>query len=366
MATEHPDRQWINNTIAALYDWCESPAAAPTSQITGSGAVGAAEQLISAQHNGRPALLVPSATFGMLSVLLALDIGPGDEVLIPELDWTSTLAVVRTLGATPVSVPVSADTWTIDADAAHALRTEKARAVVACHLFGIPADIPALRQALPDLPLIEDCAQAFGSTLDGTQVGSLGDAAVFSFGPGKKPIDVGEAGAVVVRDEDFRDALLQASAHPIRQQHAGVLTPSAAPLSLRVHPIAAVLIAQALTRVDPSAVIMGRRHLVADLLLTTALPLLGADSRRGVATHSVPVSLDDIAGEPLPSGVAVRQHSVHDIRSELSGTSRMRTATLLSRPSPAYPAAALAAATVTSPDSTTQAAPAHSESRERR
>lgn len=338
MATDHPDRQWINNMIAALHDWCESPATAPTSQITGSGAVGAAEQLISAQHNGRPALLVPSATFGMLSVLLALDIGPGDEVLIPELDWTSTLAVVRTLGATPVPVPVSADTWTIDADAAYALRTDKARAVVACHLFGIPADLLALRQALPDLPLIEDCAQAFGSTLDGTQVGSLGDAAVFSFGPGKKPIDVGEAGAVVVRDEELLRSVLRCSAHPVRQQHAGVLVPNATPFSVRVHPVAAVLLAHALPGVNSASVIAERRKLAADLLLTTAVPLLGIDPRRGVATRTVPVPLDDLEGELLPSGIVVQHHAVHDIRSVFAGAPSVRRVTLLSRSEALVPA----------------------------
>lgn len=338
MATEHPDRAWIDNTIAALHDWCESPAAMPTSQITGSGAVGAAEQLISAQHDGRPALLVPSATFGMLSVLMALDIGPGDEVLIPELDWTSTLAVVRTLGATPVPVTVSTDTWTIDADAARALRTNKTRALVACHLFGIPADVPALRQTLPDLPLIEDCAQAFGSTLDGTQVGSLGDAAVFSFGPGKKPIDVGEAGAVVARDAELRRSVLRCSAHPVRQQHTGMLLPSAAPFSIRVHPLAAVLLAHALPGVDSTSVIAERRKLAADLLLTSAVPLLGIDPRRGVATRTVPVPLDDIEGEPLPSGIVVRHHSIHDIRSVFAGVPSVRRVALLSRPEVIVPA----------------------------
>lgn len=338
MATDHPDREWIDNTIAALHYWCESPAAMPTSQITGSGAVGAAEQLISAQHDGRPALLVPSATFGMLSVLMALDIGPGDEVLIPELDWTSTLAVVRTLGATPVPVPVCVDTWTIDADAARALRTDKTRALVACHLFGIPADVPALRQALPDLLLIEDCAQAFGSTLDGTQVGSLGDAAVFSFGPGKKPIDVGEAGAVVVRDEELHRSVLRCSAHPVRQQHAGILIPSATPFSVRVHPIAAVLLAQALRGVDSASVIAERRKLAADLLLTSAVPLLGIDPRRGVATPTVPVPLDDLEGQPLPSGIVARHHSVHDIRTAIAGVPNVRRVTLLDLPEGIVPA----------------------------
>jgi len=121
--------------------------------------------------------------------------------------------------------------------------------VIATHLFGIPADVPALQVALPQVSIVEDCAQAFGSILDGRPVGSLGDAAVFSFRPGKR-IDVGELGALLLRDDDLLERALLHSAHPIRQLISGISSPAPSNLSIRPHPLAAVLLSIALD-LDP-------------------------------------------------------------------------------------------------------------------
>lgn len=315
MRTDHPDRDWITRTITSLEGWLDAPAATPTSQLTGGGAVAVAERLLSRMHADRPTLLVPSATFGILSVLATLGVGPGTEVLIPTLDWPATLAAVRTLGATPVPVPVAGDTWTIDPHAAAQRRTPRTRAVVACHLLGVPADIPALRLALPHLAIIEDCAQAFGSTLDGRPVGTLGDAAVFSFGPGKEPIDVGEAGAVITRDTDLNDELLRYSAHPIRQQHGGVSNVDPAPLNVRAHPLAAVLLAVALDTAASGSVIALHRQLAADLEHRTGLRAIGDDPRRGIATRTVAVDAKYLRRGSRPSGFHVHESDVLDIAS---------------------------------------------------
>jgi dTDP-4-amino-4,6-dideoxygalactose transaminase len=291
--------------------------------------VGRAEARLSAMHEGRPALLMPSATFGMLSVLGALGIGPGDEVLIPGLDWTATYAAVLALGATPVPAPVTPSTWTINPAAAARLRTARTRAVVACHLLGTPADVPGLRAALPGLPIVEDCAQAFGSRLDGRAVGTLGDAAVFSFGPGKWPIDAGEAGAVVVADGALREAVLRRSAHPVRQKLGGVVDVNMASFGIRVHPLAAVLLAVALESLDVDVLIASHEALVARLPDLAVLPLLGDDARRESTAPYVAADAAALLGESSPAGVTIRYGDVQDIGALAEGSPRTRAVAFL-------------------------------------
>jgi len=243
MTTEvlHPDSQWLAEVAAAIEAWLAAPSTSPTSQITGGGAVRAAEDRFSGLHGGRPALLVPSATYGMRVALQTLGIGPGDGVLIPGLDWPSTYAAVKSLGAVPRPVAVEPTTLTIDPAAAKAALVPGVKAVVACHLHGIPADIPALAKALPDVPIIEDCAQAFGATLDGLPVGCLGDLAVFSAGP-NKTLEAGEAGVILTRTHSLMDAAHSMASHPVRQLIQGRDQPEAGNLSIRVHPLAAILL----------------------------------------------------------------------------------------------------------------------------
>ncbi|MDQ0733501.1 dTDP-4-amino-4,6-dideoxygalactose transaminase [Arthrobacter sp. B1I2] len=323
MVNKHPDRDWIEGTISALQQWLEVPVASPTSQLTGGGAVGLVESRLSAMHANRSVLLMPSATYGMLTVLTSLGVGPGDEVLIPTLDWPSTLAVVRTLGAIPVPVPVSSDTWTIDPAAAASRVSNRTRAVVACHLLGVPADVPALRAAIPHIPIIEDCAQAaIGSAIDGHLVGTLGEAAVYSFGPGKF-IDVGEGGAVVVADSNLRDSLLRAAAHPVRQIHAGIHNVERSVLNIRIHPLAAVLLGIALDGIDVQTKVRQRQRLVARLVKSGMHPL-GNDKRREVATEVVAVAADEF--EPLGQpGIDLRYGEVIDVGALIKGTAASHT-----------------------------------------
>lgn len=324
MATEHPDKAWINETIQTLQKWLDVPAFSPTSQLTGGGAIGSAERRLSTMHGNRHALLMPSATFGMLSVLKALDVGPGDEVLIPALDWSSTLAAVRTLGATPIPVDVSPQTWTVDPDAAQRSLSQKTKAIVACHFLGIPADVPTLREALPNTPIVEDCAQALGSTIDGWKVGTLGDAGIFSFGP-TKSIDVGEAGAVVTPHGWLRDAVLRGSAHPLRQIHGGISSVEAAPLNVRVHPIAAVLLDIFLRDFNSRSLITRHQSLTEQLRSSTGMTPLGFDSRREVANPTLPVDAQDLLGIRLPATLRAHSSQVLDIKALINGASTSRS-----------------------------------------
>lgn len=321
----HPDRAWIGDTIDALERWLAMPATAPTSQVTGGGAVAVAERGLSDLVRGRSVTLVPSATYGMRAVLVALGIVPGDEVLVPRFDWPSTVAAVRSVGAVPVPVDASPASLTIDPLAAAAKRGARTRAVVACHPFGIPADVPGLRGALPGIPVIEDAAQALGSTLDGVPVGALGDAAVLSMGPGKHPIDVGEAGAVVARDESLANAVLRVTAHPARQRVSGVDDVAFGEFSMRVHPLAAVLLAVALDGLDPTAERREHRRLVSDL--AGRATVLGADDRRGIAS---PFAVVDGVAETLP-GFASAPAELLDVSALLAGRRTSRRVTVLAR-----------------------------------
>lgn len=323
MAADHPDSAQVDRVSAALRAWLEVAVGTPTSQLTGGGAVGHVEHILGELHDGRPALLVPSATAGLLGLLTAMGVGRGDEVLIPVLDWPSTLAAVRAVGATPIPVPVSSATWTIDPEAAAARVTSRTRVAVACHLLGIPADVPALRSALPGVLVIEDCAQALGSTLDGELVGTLGDAAVFSFGPGKV-LDAGEAGAVIVRDSELRDAVLRQAAHPIRQRHAGIENVGLAGLIMRVHPLAAMLLGAGMARFDPRALRGEHAGLAATLSASTGLAPMGAGDRRGMATTTVAVDALDLEQARLPVGLARTYGEVLDIGTLAAGTATAR------------------------------------------
>jgi dTDP-4-amino-4,6-dideoxygalactose transaminase len=160
-----------------------------------------------------------------------------------------------------------------------------------CHLHGVPADVPAIRNALgDDLPVVEDAAQALGSTLDGALVGLLGVAGVFSFGP-QKPVDVHEGGMILARDWDLWTAALQQTGHPVRQLTGGIDVPDMGNLSLRPHPVSAILLATYLRNWDPEQARLDHQQLADELAALPGIRVLGRDPRRRNATHTVPVMI---------------------------------------------------------------------------
>jgi dTDP-4-amino-4,6-dideoxygalactose transaminase len=195
----------------------------------------------------RPTLALPNATYALRTALLAVGVRPDDDVLLSALDWPAGRAAAHSIGANPVQVEPDPATLTISATAAAAARTPRTRAVIATHLFGICADIPALRDAVGhDLPLVGDAAQAFGATLDALPSGALGDIAVYSFGPGKT-IDAGELAVLTARDDELLDQAVRHSQHPVRQLLRG-LEPIADGLIGRPAPLSALLAAFKLHR----------------------------------------------------------------------------------------------------------------------
>lgn len=140
--------------------------------------------------------------------MLALGIGPGDEVIIPDFTLIVSANTVIQTGARPVLVDVDPRTWCIAPEAIEEKITPRTRAIMAVHMYGHPCDMEAILEIARrhDLSVIEDCAQTHGAELGGRKLGSFGDAACFSF-YGNKILTTGEGGMVLCRDDGLAKRL---------------------------------------------------------------------------------------------------------------------------------------------------------------
>lgn len=138
-------------------------------------------------------------------ILRAMDIGPGDEVIVPSNTFIASWLAVSQAGATPVPVEPDPRTRNLDPARIEAAITPRTRAVMAVHLYGQPADMAPIAELARGrgLRVIEDAAQAHGARYHGRRVGALGDAAAWSFYPGKNLGAAGDAGAVTTRDPEL-------------------------------------------------------------------------------------------------------------------------------------------------------------------
>ncbi|MDP2193855.1 MAG: DegT/DnrJ/EryC1/StrS family aminotransferase [Alphaproteobacteria bacterium] len=161
------------------------------------------EKEFSALHNVNHALAVTSCTTGLHLALAAMGIGPGDEVIVPAFTWVATANVVLYCGATPVFCDVDPETFNIKVDEISSKITERTKAIIPVHLFGLCADMDAIRAVIPDhVKILEDAACAAGASYKGLMAGSLGDMAAFSFHP-RKSITTGEGGMVTTNDKEL-------------------------------------------------------------------------------------------------------------------------------------------------------------------
>ena len=147
------------------------------------------------------ATTVSNGTVAIHLALLALGIGPGDEVIVPTLTYIASVNAISYTGATPVFVDSLPDTWQMDPNDVRKKITIRTKAVMAVHLYGHPCDMGTLKQICQEnnIFLVEDCAEAIGSKYKGQYVGTFGDIATFSFF-GNKTITTGEGGMVVTND----------------------------------------------------------------------------------------------------------------------------------------------------------------------
>ena len=149
------------------------------------------------------AISVGNGLDALMLILKAMDIGKGDEVIVPANTFIATALAVSYVGATPVFVEPEIRTFNIDCKRIEKCITNKTKAIIPVHLYGQPCDMDRVLEIAKKhgLKVIEDCAQAHGATYNGKKVGSFGDAAGFSFYPGKNLGALGDGGAVVTNNE---------------------------------------------------------------------------------------------------------------------------------------------------------------------
>jgi len=167
--------------------------------LTQGPKVAAFEKAFATRHGAKHALATTSCTTALHLILAAMEIGPDDEVIVPAFTWVATANVVLYCGATPVFVDVDRATFNIDPTQVAAKVTKRTKAIIAVHLFGLCADIDAIANAAPGIPIIEDAACAAGAAYEERHAGTLGLAAAFSFHP-RKSITTGEGGMVTTND----------------------------------------------------------------------------------------------------------------------------------------------------------------------
>ncbi len=157
-------------------------------------------------------------------ILRAFNIGTGDEVIVPANAWMSAAEMVSLLGATPVFADTDPAYYTLNADLLEPHITARTKAIIPIHLYGLPADMPAIMRIARkhDLKVIEDCAQSHGAAIGAQRTGSFGDAAAFSFYPTKNLGAMGDGGMVLTQDASLAQKVRMIAQHGQREKNVPV------------------------------------------------------------------------------------------------------------------------------------------------
>ncbi len=158
------------------------------------------------------AAAVPHGTSALHLAMAALDIGPGDEVIVPESTWVATAAPIHYVGATPVFADIDPQTWCMSAESLASRLSPRTKAIVTVDLYGGLPDMAAIDSVAAGIPVIEDAAQAIGAKLHGWPAGTLGDVSAFSF-HGTKTMTTGEGGMVVTSRDDVSERISRLRDH---------------------------------------------------------------------------------------------------------------------------------------------------------
>jgi dTDP-4-amino-4,6-dideoxygalactose transaminase len=162
------------------------------------------ERAFAAFHGARLGVAVTNGTAALEVVMAALNVGPGDEVIIPDFTFIATASAALFAGALPVMVDVLPDTYCIDPDLVEAAITQRTKAIIAVHMGGHPADLDRLSKIARDhgIALVEDSSHAHGSEWRGRRIGTYGIAATFSF-QSSKLMTAGEGGIIITNDDEL-------------------------------------------------------------------------------------------------------------------------------------------------------------------
>lgn len=172
------------------------------------------------------AVSTSSATGALHLGLAALGVGPGDEVIVPDITWIASVAPIVHLGGTVRFADIDPLTWCIDPDSVESLITGRTRAVLAVHLYGNPCDVVRLGEICErhQVALIEDAAEGIGTVIDGHAAGSLGRFSVFSF-HGTKTVTTGEGGMLVTNDRSVEKTVRVLNNHGRAPERAADFVP---------------------------------------------------------------------------------------------------------------------------------------------
>ena len=190
-------------------------------QMINGPAVAAFEQAVAALYGIKAAVGVSSGSDALLAVLMALEIGPGDQVILPSFTFFATAGAVARVGATPVFVDIDPETFNVDVQQVAAAVTPRTKAVMPVHLFGQMADMTPL-MAMAErhgLVVIEDAAQAIGASQRGTFAGAIGTAGCFSFFPSKNLGGAGDGGMITTQNEALADKLRSLRNHGMQPKY---------------------------------------------------------------------------------------------------------------------------------------------------
>src|SRR5256714_346184 len=237
--------------------------------------VGAFEREFAAYRGTSHAVGVANGTDAITIALRAMGVGPGDEVVVPSFTFYASAEAVPPTGARPVFCDIDPDTFCVTADTVRPALTPRTKAVIAVDLFG---NVPPLTEieAL-GVPVVEDAAQAAGSTLDGRRAGSFGSIATFSFYPSKNLAAFGDGGAVTTGDDELAERVRMLRFHGSRDKETFEL--------------------------------VGRNSRLDELqaaILRVQLPHLDAwcDGRRAAARHYEEAGLGELVALPAPAAGA--------------------------------------------------------------
>jgi len=169
----------------------------------------------------RHAVGVNSGTDALVIGLRALGIGPGDEVITSTFSFFATAESISAVGATPVFVDVSERSYNIDHAALDAAVTERTKAILPVHLYGLPADMDEIMNVARKhgLHVLEDCAQSFGARHSGRHTGTIGAIGAYSFFPSKNLGAFGDGGLIVTDDSDLAETARMLRAHGAKRKY---------------------------------------------------------------------------------------------------------------------------------------------------
>jgi dTDP-4-amino-4,6-dideoxygalactose transaminase len=179
------------------------------------------EEEIAAKLGAKHAVGCASGTDALILSLMAAEIGPGDEVITTPFSFIATAGSIAHVGATPVFVDIDPITYNLDPSLIQSAITEKTRAIIPVHLFGLPADLEPILQIAQDhgLVVIEDAAQAIGSSYEQQNVGTFGDFGCFSFFPSKNLGGAGDGGLITTNDDAMAERLRMLRVHGSKKKY---------------------------------------------------------------------------------------------------------------------------------------------------